>query len=107
MSDFSNMPWYIDTSKPGGICPPISHSPLPWKPSRGLWIDDVNGDECIRLLAPSHVAAKDMALILRAVNHHDELVEALRNAASALDCIGGHKHIVEQARAILTKLESP
>ena len=82
------------------------HSPLPWR-----WSDDeriIGADGFDVLAAWSEgqpglsIEKADRDLILKAVNHHAELVGALKEAVR-----NSIPEAVPLARAILTKLEQP
>ncbi len=63
--------------------PTPQHTPTPWK-ANGLSIEDSNGDliACLNTGDGIVRAHEDAAFIVRAVNAHDELLQALK------DCVG-------------------
>ncbi len=105
----------------------MSHTPLPWMERTRTIIqfedDPLHSEECIELaneeditvcyvpFSADGVACEEgednAAFILRAVNHHEELVEVLRAIAetSWIDGNWSHGDPFVMARAMLAKVE--
>lgn len=114
----------------------IKHTPPPWEiETSGSRLDMVcinklhpppkNGGgeamvETIAEVIPAVNALEDAAHIVKCVNHHDELVEALSNTSAAMEScithaqsnrpmtkadIRGREKALNEAKALLTKLK--
>jgi hypothetical protein len=71
------------------IVTPASHTPLPWHFSRKFrYVSDIN-HRVIAEVSPLHGFAANAALIVRAVNNHDALMNALYMARGQLVTLGG------------------
>lgn len=84
------------------------HTPLPWGDC-GLSVVDRNG-ETIAVAPADKNADANIRFIIRAVNSHDELVEALKDMVLEFDlrehrdgCICSCCSAIRQARAALAK----
>jgi hypothetical protein len=86
------------------------HTKLPWKRSRrSRYISDVN-NRVIAEVAPLHAFEANAAFIVKAVNAHAQLVEALQPFATAIvtpsgEIVGLAREHINAARAALASLK--
>lgn len=77
--------------------------PLPWSTERGasgLWyVRDSNG-----FVVFGEVTEDEAEHIVKAVNHHAELVEALQKIADSTVSVLGHARAIATANAVLAKV---
>jgi len=84
----------------------MSHTPLPWMwRERYLVSADANNSLVLQDVDPIGCSDEDRALIVRAVNCHHELVDALRVMMDPNEANTSFAGAYERAAAILAKAE--